>query len=729
MEGIYSWVPWFKELSEKVRDNDNSYLFEKAKKVDWRQEKPAFLNHGPKKIDPFSFIYFLAQCNRKEFVTSVYTSVSKEFGLDSKVPDPGLGETFVFPTPSPHENALFQDGSDIYPERLWNFFRKLTANWAEIDDAEIEDSEFSNVLSITKVEVQKLTQCLFLIRPEVFIPVDNTLPIILKDRSDQIIKERSWSKYLELITELKQIFHGSKTYEIVRALYLFSYRFSNRSPKFYSVTTSKLYQQGVLWDDFSKNGTVHVKGFQNSSKLHEIITEVNPGDVILARDGVSQARGLGVVEENGYVSTDRNTKDALHVIWINRSRIKKRLSEKYQLENFSKEGPGLATGVYDAFRQIESYRRTFDAIEASPEPVKRPDENDDPPEDQGSIMVSIPLNQILYGPPGTGKTYSTTKLCVKICDGEEFEDIPEKIRSRFRKLRDTERRIEFVTFHQSYSYEEFVEGLRPETLSGELAESGGDFIPVNAPPRHPVNAAGGFRLKTEAGVLKRIAERAREDSEHPYVLIIDEINRANISKVLGELVTLLEEDKREDAVNEVSVTLPYSKEAFTLPANLYILGTMNTADRSIALIDTALRRRFEFVEMPPEPNLLAAVNGVDLPKVLKTINKQLEYLIDRDHLIGHAWLMNCLNLDEVHNVMRNRIIPLLAEYFYDDWNKVCAVLGGGNHFISRERLNPPPGLEEGDSEDRYRWVVKDPPYSREAYLNLINPSSRQEAGE
>jgi len=306
------------------------------------------------------------------------------------------------------------------------------------------------------------------------------------------------------------------------------------------------------------------------------------------------------------------------------------------------------------------------------------------------------------------------KWCLEICDGHKIEEILKENRRRFRELRDEEGRIEFVTFHQSYGYEEFVEGLRPETSAREstIAER-----------------TGGFRLEAEPGVLKRIAERARQDSKNPYVLVIDEINRANISKVLGELVTLLEEDKREGADNEVSVTLPYSKEAFTLPANLYILGTMNTADRSIALIDTALRRRFEFVEVPPEPKRLREVDGVNLPTMIETINERLEYLIDRDHLVGHAWFMGCDNLGQVGNVMRNKIIPLLAEYFYDDWNKVRAVLGGGDNFVSRKKLNPPPGLEEDGGEDRYRWTVNEPPYSKEAYEDLIKPPSKLESSE
>ena len=309
------------------------------------------------------------------------------------------------------------------------------------------------------------------------------------------------------------------------------------------------------------------------------------------------------------------------------------------------------------------------------------------------------LNVILYGPPGTGKTYETASRCVGICDGEEPAD-GEQMRVRYRELV-TEGRIEFVTFHQSYGYEEFVEGLRPETGSG-----------------------GGISLKATDGVLKRIAHRAREATDgEAYVLVIDEINRANVSKVLGELITLLEEDKRQGAENEVAVTLPHSKERFTLPANLHLLGTMNTADRSIALLDTALRRRFQFEELAPDPTLLKAAaeaTGVDLPAVLAAMNERLEWLLDRDHLIGHAWFMTARSRVEVDEVMRRKIIPLLAEYFYEDWAKVRAVLGGGYDFVRGETLKPPPGLDDGGYEEgeRRRWSVRDQ-FADDAYDLLI----------
>ena len=332
---------------------------------------------------------------------------------------------------------------------------------------------------------------------------------------------------------------------------------------------------------------------------------------------------------------------------------------------------------------------------SEPSPVLGADQHGAPSQD-GSRTV---LNTILHGPPGTGKTYHTARRCVDICD-QSTDD--HDVRDRYRNLVNDER-VEFVTFHQSYGYEEFVEGLRPV-----VPEAGG----------------AGFRLVPVPGVLKRIADRARDNPESAYVLVIDEINRANISKVMGELITLLEEDKREGAENEIAVTLPHSGERFTLPRNLRILGTMNTADRSIALIDTALRRRFEFEEMAPRPELLRVVEDIDLPKVLTAINNRLEYLIDRDHLIGHAWLMNAKTKSDVDRVMRRKIIPLIAEYFHDDWRKVRAVLGDTNDFVSGKRLTAPPGLDDLGADERFRWTIK-AQFDDDAYDRLVSGLSGQ----
>ncbi len=178
------------------------------------------------------------------------------------------------------------------------------------------------------------------------------------------------------------------------------------------------------------------------------------------------------------------------------------------------------------------------------------------------------------------------------------------------------------------------------------------------------------------------------------MLVIDEINRGNISKIFGELITLLEEDKRLGCENEMKLKLPYSKEDFILPLNLHIIGTMNSSDKSIAPIDIALRRRFKFIEIMPDEKLLSTIDGIDLKKMLKKINDRIEYLYDRDHTIGHAYFINDRSLEDIKETLTDRIIPLLHEYFYEDFNKIGLVLGGigsskdDKCIIYKEEMNP-----------------------------------------
>lgn len=389
-----------------------------------------------------------------------------------------------------------------------------------------------------------------------------------------------------------------------------------------------------------------------------------------------------------------------------------------------------------------------------------------------SNIRNMALNQILYGPPGTGKTHNAINHALSIVTGREVNELiaeqkadPAKRTEAKKQFDDlvAKGQIQFVTFHQSYSYEDFVEGIKSvinaegqveykiedgifkricheagkrssPSLSFEDAydlfveevESQGDKLELKTivqkkPFNVKMSSLGNCRaipktkdatemtitksnLKAyiENGVIKdwkpyttTIGEYIRDkyisksktvdNSDKNYVLIIDEINRGNISKIFGELITLIEKSKRLGETEALKVKLTYSgtesQEDFGVPNNLFILGTMNSADKSIALVDTALRRRFEFIEYAADQTLLSSdVEGINLQELLKTINSRIEILLDKDHKIGHAYLINVESKNQLCEAFRNRIIPLLEEYFFGDYEKIQLVLGDNAEF-------------------------------------------------
>jgi 5-methylcytosine-specific restriction protein B len=280
-------------------------------------------------------------------------------------------------------------------------------------------------------------------------------------------------------------------------------------------------------------------------------------------------------------------------------------------------------------------------------------------------------NLVLYGPPGTGKTHRLLTRFVPTYEDKTSTKV--------------NRRYEFVTFHQSFAYEDFVEGIRPKVEEG-----------------------GSIAYEVKPGVFRRLCERAKEDPGRRYAIFIDEINRGNLAKIFGELITLLEPDKRTKyasngiTVSGLEVTLPYSGDRFGVPENIDVFGTMNTADRSIALLDIALRRRFEFEELVPTAGALTGRDGdgliddgnggeIDLRQLLEAMNRRLAYLLHRDQTIGHAYLMKVSDFDSLKRVMSREIIPLLQEYFYEDWRRICLVLGDHAQLepraVQRSQLN------------------------------------------
>lgn len=528
----------------------------------------------------------------------------------------------------------------------------------------------------------------------------------------------------------------------------------------------------------------------NDSKTNwDFVKNIRIGDIIYARKGRQNLIGRGVVK-SGYVYDEkRNEYNSIRKVeWTHNG--------TYNVDFNELDRTQWAQKTLTEISQSE-FLKLEDLFVNNHRNKKR---------------IHIPLNQILYGPPGTGKTYNTVIKAMEIINKDcmEYDENGNiinysNIKQEFDRLKQ-EGQIEFVTFHQSYSYEEFVEGIKPDILEWEENSEKLNYIGRNGIFKQICNKAENdlytvnkdeeidfdkayklFQEKYEAGsnllnlkniqyepnnlvyhfgnqvgdrriALDKIKEifnankkyttalefnkdykgnnplkgyffnfykelvKIKEDCDkenqnknvinqnmNNYVLIIDEINRGNISKIFGELITLIEEDKRLGNDGALAVTLPYSNHLFGIPKNLYIIGTMNTSDRSIASIDIALRRRFKFIEMMPKKELVADFR-IGFADIFENINNKIKVLLDRDHQIGHSYFINTKyndengnnDIDTLKDIWFSEILPLLNEYFYCDWEKLQLIIPG---FIKKSDIPEP--LKNECEDAGYEFKTQD----------------------
>lgn len=418
-------------------------------------------------------------------------------------------------------------------------------------------------------------------------------------------------------------------------------------------------------------------------------------EVFLIKIGNEEPKGIIA---HGYVTEEPYLENGIHYVEVEFDKIldyenEKIIKQSDLMNKLPEQDWKLrASGIEIKEIILPELRKMWNKLINGEENSKTSDGGDE----KETMKKEFDKNVIFYGPPGTGKTYTTAKRAVEICKTESEKELTDysEIMERYNELK-KKNRIEFITFHQSYGYEEFIEGIKP-VISNEDDESE-DESENNKESKTNIKIENDVKYDIVDGIFKKFCDNARKaiiethdnkENKEPYVFIIDEINRGNISKIFGELITLIETTKRAGKEECISTKLPYSNEEFTVPDNVYIIGTMNTADRSIALMDTALRRRFKFEEMLPNYDLLKDIfvedKGVkvNIGAMLKVINERIEYLYDREHTIGHAVFLekgkdNRIDIDinKLENIFKKSIIPLLQEYFYEDYEKIRIVLG------------------------------------------------------
>lgn len=379
------------------------------------------------------------------------------------------------------------------------------------------------------------------------------------------------------------------------------------------------------------------------------LAELEPGDLVIANRGIRQVLAVGEVVEPGYRWADE------------RSEYRHTVAVRWDTSYEQSVTPQKSWATVTVAKVSETLLKEI-VRGKGPEPMV-----------VGAVYgrIAAALERkgqlILYGPPGTGKTYQARRFAVWWLLNQTGRGGAEEVLGDSDRLREGERELSHadssttasvgpltrVTFHPSYTYEDFIEGFRPDG-----------------------SGTGGLSLALEDGLFKRVCRAAHANPGRPYLLLIDEINRGNVAKIMGELLTLLERDKRG-----LSLTLPQSKETFSVPPNVYLLGTMNTADRSIKLLDAALRRRFAFIECMPDSELLhgAAVGELALDDFLDGLNQRIARFEGREKQVGHSYrLVDGQAVDEVEEFaarFREEILPLLQEYCYDDYAMLAKFIG------------------------------------------------------
>lgn len=683
MKLIYTWVEAHEAIANQLlhyrnRQPDLIEILQKAGVDKFEDELIKGTKASLAEIDPFTFFSYIykhgALKNKKVLKeVCVLMNVNIEVKDVCGVPSTDARNVWYFPYSWERTNDEIS--------RLWHFFENLLKNT-------VSDNDLQDVLQIKGVGKPKLLDGMFRIKPFDYLCLNGVVNPYLKNKKNIDPGFTNLSELQAVQTEIKNRL-GTDFPKISYEAFIDA-AFGQHVPRYFRIGSKDgksgnsmlpvMLQNKIVsigWhdlgdlDDITPISKTEIKealineGFYDdnrvaSRKAGEILTfykEIKPFDYVLAADGMA-IKAIGrIVSENYIYETSFAFPHCRNVEWI-----------KTDIDNLSID-EGLLTSVWqyekaDSIRSIEDYLGILGgsgSIPGAGNPVNLP---------PFPKLPDYPLNIILYGPPGTGKTYQTIDKAVEIIKGTSLVNHIQN-KEEFDKLKEEEQ-ISFITFHQNYTYEDFMIGIKPNVNSTTLS------------------------FKDHQGIFYKIVQDAKNayqravSGEQPkrFVLIIDEINRANISRVFGELITLLEDDKRIGGDNELSVKLA-NGEDFAIPSNLYIIGTMNTADKSIALVDIALRRRFEFIGKYPDYNVLKE-ECPERESFLRVVNSNIyKKRNNADYLIGHAYL---LKKDKLEDIIKKKLIPLLMEYFNGRIQEVTSIFEGTDYDIKYD-------------ENFYEWQV------------------------
>ena len=778
MKGNFDWVKFYSDFADKLYEyKDNRNLLVQILNNAFNDKDKENFNRILEKndIDPFTVFASFNSFSGENRVTYIKRFI-KAFKMDESI----ISDSFDgVPSAQPLQKRYYDhDGSDILKEvqNLWDLFVNSInyANDKTDENKQLFCQSFDIVKNMRGIRLSKLTAALFWVRPNDFMTLDANSYDFLKREYGIVNRDNIAGKdYLKILEECNNICNNGNThFNNFPELSHFAYYYARKNEcKIWKISHGDLNEtenqkalekQVILvgWSDDNKQG----RDFSRTMKIGNwFYLTLGGGSGIKLLGKI-----VGDVENSPIKEGWRERKYQLVRYALN--------STPYPTEHKKKWEP---TGQSTCFEVKEENFELFeirilkpyfdmslsDLIESHTN--NRKDENH-----MNKNIPKINLNTILYGPPGTGKTYNTVLYAVAICDPKKsLEELEEQAKKEggYEEILNTynalleQGRIAFTTFHQSYGYEDFIEGIKPivdendsnqditydvkpgifksfcEETTKQMSdleafdsiwekfikdvEKNNNEVEISLKTKTRklvweeveerfyvgdynwkgcfvykesvrkfyfdgvVEGSGGTKRNRQAscqGIIDKLKKEYGLSAlpenviAQNKVFIIDEINRGNVSKIFGELITLIEEEKR----GKSKVKLPYSQSEFTVPENVYILGTMNTADRSLALMDTALRRRFDFVEMMPDASIFEGieVDGVSIESLLKKINKRIEFLYDREHTIGHAYFKELLdkenrNIETLRKIFIKKIIPLLQEYFYDDYNRIRLVLG------------------------------------------------------